>query len=78
MTIRLFILLHVNIFLFLFIEKIRTLLILALLGVGSNILQATSKTVSKGKYRDPDALIEVSENILIINLLSFNATYIHI
>jgi hypothetical protein len=35
--------------------------------VGSNVLQATSKTVSKDKRNDPGAVIEVSEtNILII------------
>jgi hypothetical protein len=29
--------------------------------VGSNVLQATSKTVSKDKINDPGAVIEVSE-----------------
>jgi len=36
-------------------------LIIALMDVGSNVLQATSKTVSKDKRNDPGAVIEVSE-----------------
>ena len=42
-------------------------LFLALLDVGSNVLQAASRTVSKDKENDPDAVIEVCRR----NLLRF-------
>lgn len=35
------------------------LFVLALMDVGSNVLQATSKTVSKDKENDPNTVIEV-------------------
>ena len=35
--------------------------ILALLDVGSNVLQAASKTVSRDKENYPDTIIEVSD-----------------
>ncbi len=37
---------------------------LALMDVGSNVLQAASKTVSKDKENDPGAIIEVRRNIV--------------
>jgi hypothetical protein len=36
----------------------------ALMDVGSNVLQAASKTVSKDKESDPGAIIEVRRNIV--------------
>jgi hypothetical protein len=37
----------------------RNCLLLALMNVGGNVLQAASKTVSKDKENDPGAIIEV-------------------
>ena len=41
----------------------KTSLFVALRDVGSNVLQAASKTVAKDKENDPSAVIEVSRDI---------------
>jgi len=59
MIILLLILRHVCIFLLFFFSFKRNCLLLALMNVGGNVLQAASKTVSKDKENDPGAIIEV-------------------
>ncbi len=51
---------NVCIFFFFFILFEKISFILALMDVGSNVLQAASRTVSKDKENDPGAVIEVS------------------
>lgn len=67
MMIQSLILPHVCIFFDILEHLKRTLLFfcLALMGVGGNVLQAASKTVSKDKGNDPEAIIEVRREIFI-------------